>query len=126
MTTSVQIKREILESILKNAASLHPREMMLLLRGKTKKDLIIITDLIVPPFATHGKVFASFQSHMLPIDFSILGTVHSHPSGIANPSLQDLHHSFGRIIMIAAYPYQSGQNVSVFNCSGEKLPLKVT
>ncbi|MBX5327396.1 MAG: Mov34/MPN/PAD-1 family protein [Candidatus Bathyarchaeia archaeon] len=126
MTTSVQIKQEILEAILKNAASLHPREMMLLLRGKTKKDQITITDLIVPPFATHGKGFASFQPHMLPMDFSIVGMVHSHPSGIAKPSLQDLHHSFGRIIMIVAYPYQSDQNVSVFDRSGEKLVLKVT
>ncbi|MEM2101914.1 MAG: Mov34/MPN/PAD-1 family protein [Candidatus Bathyarchaeia archaeon] len=126
MTTSVQINQEILESILKNAASLHPREMMLLLRGKTKKDQVTVTDLIVPPFATHGKGFASFQPHMLPMDFSIVGTVHSHPSGVAKPSLQDLHHSFSKIIMIVAYPYQSDRDVSVFDHSGEKLVLKVT
>lgn len=123
--TTVSIKREMLTSILTNAATLHPREMMLLLRGKTSKDQTTITDLIIPPLATHGKGFSSFQPHMLPMDFSIIGTVHSHPSGVAKPSLADLHHSFGRIIMIIAFPYVNEGNVAVYNHGGEKLSLRV-
>ena len=123
--SEVFIKREMLSYILKNAQGVHPREMILLLRGKTCKNQTTITDLIVPPLATHGKGFSGFQSHMLPIDFSLIGTAHSHPSGVAKPSLADLHHSFGRIIMIAAFPYNNEENVAVYNHSGEKLTLKI-
>jgi len=119
------IKREALEHILKNASTVHPREMILLLRGKPSKNQITITDLIVPPLATHGKGFSGFQPYMLPMDFSIMGTVHSHPSGVAKPSLMDLHHSFGRVIMIVAFPYSNEENVAVYNHAGERLTLKV-
>jgi proteasome lid subunit RPN8/RPN11 len=122
---TVTIKREILDAILKNAATLHPREMLLLLRGKTSKNQATITNLIIPPMTTHGKGFTSFQPHMLPMDFSIIGTVHSHPSGVAKPSLEDLHHSFGKIIMIVAFPYASEGNVAVYNHTGENLLIEV-
>jgi proteasome lid subunit RPN8/RPN11 len=121
----VVIKREALEHILRNASVMHPREMILLLRGKTSKSQVTITDLIVPPLATHGRGFSGFQPYMLPMDFSIMGTVHSHPSGVAKPSLEDLHHSFGRIIMIVAFPYNKEENVAVYNHAGERLILKV-
>ena len=124
--SEVFIKRETLSYILENAIAIHPREMILLLRGKTRKNQTTITDLIVPPLATHGKGFSSFQPYMLPMDFSLIGTVHSHPSGVAKPSLADLHHSFGRIIMIVAFPYNNQENVAVYNHSGEKLTLKIS
>jgi len=124
--SAVFIKREMLVYILKNATAVHPREMILLLRGKTSKNQTTITDLIVPPLATHGRGFSGFQPHMLPMDFSLIGTVHSHPSGIAEPSLVDLHHSFGRIIMIVAFPYNNEENVAVYNHSGERLTLETT
>jgi len=121
----VLIQREMLTYILENARALHPREAILLLRGKTSKHQVTITDLIIPPLATHGKGFSGFQPYMLPMDFSIVGTVHSHPSGAAKPSVGDLNHSFGRIIMIVVFPYANEENVAVFNHSGEKLTLKV-
>lgn len=123
--STVLMKREILENILKNAALMHPREMLLLLRGKRGKNEITITELLVAPLAVHGRGFTGFQSHMLPMDFSLVGTVHSHPSGALMPSLVDLHHSFGRIIMIVAFPYQNADNVAVFSHSKEKLVLKI-
>lgn len=124
--STVHVEREILNAILTNAAAVHPREMILLLRGKLSKNQFTVTDLIVPPLATHGKGFSGFHPHMLPMDFSLIGTVHSHPSGVAKPSLQDLHHAYGRIIMIVAFPYKNEENVVVYNHSGEKLTLNVT
>ena len=100
--------------------------MILLLRGKVTKNQATITDLLIPPLAMHGKGFSGFQRYMLPMDFSIIGTVHSHTSGIAKPSMADLHHSFGRIIMIVGFPYKDEANVAVFNHSGEVLTLKIT
>jgi proteasome lid subunit RPN8/RPN11 len=123
--SEVLIKRDMLGYILQNAASVHPREMILLLRGKVSKNQVTITDLIIPPLPMHGRGFSGFQRYMLPMDFSIIGTVHSHPSGVTKPSMADLHHSFGRIIMIAGFPYKSEANVAVFNHSGEGLALRI-
>jgi len=124
--TTINIKKDLLTQILQNAASMHPREMLLLLRGKKSKDQITITEILIAPIAVHGHGFTGFQSHMLPMDFSLVGTVHSHPSGVLEPSLPDLHHSFGRIIMIVGFPYVDERHVAVFSHSKEKLLLKVT
>jgi proteasome lid subunit RPN8/RPN11 len=80
--TEVKIPQEMLQMILKSAKSLHPRETLFLLRGKTCKDKITISEIVIPPSATYGKGFASLPTFMLPIDFSIIGTAHSHPSGV--------------------------------------------
>ncbi|MCJ7698859.1 Mov34/MPN/PAD-1 family protein, partial [Candidatus Bathyarchaeota archaeon] len=85
-TSTLQVSRELLSTILEGARTLHPRENILLLRGKKNKDTIEVSDLIIPPLADHGNHFATFPLHMLPIDFSIVGTVHSHPSGNLRPS----------------------------------------
>jgi proteasome lid subunit RPN8/RPN11 len=55
---------------------------------------------------------------MLPIDRSILGTAHSHPSGTLRPSVQDLNHYYGRIMIITVYPYQSHQDLGAFDRNG--------
>jgi proteasome lid subunit RPN8/RPN11 len=123
---TVSIRRDLLDAILAGANQLHPRESFLLLRGKKSKGTITVSDLIVAPFAVHGRGFASYPSHMLPMDFSIVGTVHSHPSGNTQPSNVDLNHLFGRVLMIVGYPYTDEQCVAVYDSDGEKLPLNVT
>jgi len=87
--TTVLISKSLLEAILENAKTLYPKETILLLRGKRQKNLIEISELIVPPLATYGQGFATIPTHMLPIDFSVVGTVHSHPSGNLKPSPAD-------------------------------------
>jgi len=126
MSTEVVISRRLLQAILENARAVYPRETILLLRGKAKKDIIEITDLVIPPLATHGRGFSGFPIHMLPIDFSIVGSVHSHPSGVGRPSVEDLNHSFGKIMMIVAYPFVGEDNVTVYSRSGERISLKLT
>jgi proteasome lid subunit RPN8/RPN11 len=124
--SAVFIERKMLIYILKTAREVHPREMILVLRGKTKKNLTTITDLIVPPLATHGEGFSGFPPYMLPMDFSLIGTVHSHPSGVAKPSSADLNYAFGKIIMIVTFPYNDEEDVVVYNHSGEEIPLRIT
>ena len=123
---SVSIPRNLLDTILAGAKQLYPRESFLLLRGKKKKGVITISDLVIAPFATHGRGFASYPSHMLPMDFSIVGTVHSHPSGNIQPSSVDLNHLFGRVLMIVGYPFMDERCVAVYGSDGEKLTLNVT
>ncbi len=123
---SVYIPQNLLDTILTGAKQLYPRESFLMLRGKKHKDVIIVSDLLIAPFSVHGRGFASYPSHMLPMDFSIVGTVHSHPSGNTQPSSVDLNHLFGRILMIVGFPYVDERCVAVYSSDGEKLTLNVT
>lgn len=117
----VHFRRSVIESLLGYARDLHPREGVLLLRGKVSGEKIVIDDTLIPPLATHGQRFSSFPLYMLPIDFSIVGVAHSHPSGVQAPSVEDLNHFYGRIMVIIAFPYQSEQDIVVFSREGEKV-----
>jgi proteasome lid subunit RPN8/RPN11 len=123
---TVQLPREILEAIYAGAKQLYPRESFLLLRGKKRKDVIGITDLVLAPFAVHGEGFAHFNPYMLPGDFSLLGTVHSHPSGSILPSHVDLNYFFGRILMIVGYPFEGEACIAAYDSNGDKLTLEIT
>ena len=124
--TTVQVPEELLDAIFEGARRLYPKETFMLLRGKKSKNAIHVTDLVVPPLAVYGYGFANFPLHMLPMDFSIVGTVHSHPSGNIAPSHVDLNHFLGRILMIVGFPFADAQNVAVYGSNGERLPLQVT
>jgi len=100
----VAFDRVVIDSILTYAKMFHPREGILLLRGKKEKGRILITDVM----------------HMLPIDFTIMGTAHSHPSGVLKPSRADLNNFYGRIMVIAAYPYRAERDIGVFDRSGNR------
>ena len=125
-TVTISIPRNLLDTILEGAKQLYPRESFLLLRGKKSKGVITVSDLVVAPFAVHGNGFASYSPHMLPMDFSVVGTVHSHPSGNVQPSHVDLNHMMGRILMIVGYPFADERCVAVYDSNGEKLVLQVT
>ena len=122
---TVVIEREVLDSIFEGARRLYPKETILLLRGKKGKDSIEVRELVVPPLATYGHGFASWPLHMLPMDFSLVGSVHSHPSGNLSPSDVDFNHFFGRILMIVGYPFASEKDIAVYDSRGAKLPLRI-
>jgi len=119
------IERVVVDSILSYAQMLHPREAVLLLKGKVDKHRILVNDTEIPPLATHGNTFSTFPLHMLPIDFSIVGVAHSHPSGALRPSVTDLNKAYGRIMVIAAYPYHSEKNMAIFDREGKTLEYEV-
>ena len=112
--------------ILEGAKRLHPKETIFLLRGKADKNMVRVSDVIIPPLATYGRGFSSFSPHMLPMDFSIIGVAHSHPSGNLKPSVGDQNRSMGRIMMIVGYPYTGEENVAIYSKSVENVTLEVT
>lgn len=125
-TTVITLTAELLDAIFEGARRLYPKETILMLRGKKTKDTIRVEELVVPPLATYGHSFANIPLHLLPMDFSIVGTVHSHPSGNITPSDVDFNHFFGRIMMIVGFPFADERNVAVYNSHGEKLQLQIT
>lgn len=123
---TVSINQELIQAIFEGARRLYPKETILLLRGEKKKNSIKISELVVPPLATYGWGFANIPLHMLPMDFSIVGTVHSHPSGNLTPSTTDLNHIFGSILMIVGFPFADERNIAAYNSDGKKLTLQIT
>ena len=125
MIRLVRFKKSVADSILSHAITAYPREGILLLRGKVGKREILINDVLIPPLATHGRGFSGFPSIMLPMDLTLMGISHSHPSGSLQPSNQDLNHFYGRIMVITAYPFRSYGDIGVFNSHGDRLPHEI-
>ncbi|MCW3997069.1 MAG: peptidase [Candidatus Bathyarchaeota archaeon] len=120
------MNQELLDTIFEGAKQLYPRENILFLRGKKNANLLQITELVIPPLAVHGSRFANAPLYMLPTDFSIMGTVHSHPSGNLSLSNVDFNHFFGRIMMIVGFPFLCKNNVAIYDSKGEQLELEIT
>jgi len=125
MSKNVTIKRELLEMLLEGAKTLHPKETIVLLRGKVTKDVINVSEVVIPPLATYGSGFSSFPTQLLPMDFSIIGVAHSHPSGSLRPSVGDLNHPFGKITFILASPYAGKEDVAAYDRDGKRLMILV-
>ncbi len=121
----VVFHRQVVDSLFSYSKMAYPNEGILLMRGKSKKGVVEVTGVVVPPAAAHGAAFSSFSWWMLPIDLSYLGVAHSHPSGNHHPSDQDLLHATGRIMVIMGYPYASAANLGVYDHNGNEVPFEV-
>lgn len=120
-----KIKRKCLNLILECGKSNYPNEFGGLLRvDDDVKD--VISELVILPGTISGNSHAIFKLHMLPIDFSIVGTVHSHPSPSAHPSDADLQlfRKHGRIHIIAATPFNKN-SWKAYDFNGKEIDIKV-
>ncbi|MEM1883083.1 MAG: peptidase, partial [Candidatus Bathyarchaeia archaeon] len=61
----VLIRKTVMDSILSYAKMCHPKEGILLLRGKAKGDVIRVEEVLIPPLSIRGNGFSSFPPHML-------------------------------------------------------------
>ena len=118
------IERKCLETIKQASKDLHPREFLALLSTGRKKD--VISELVLLPQMVYGKRHATFNIYMAPFDRSIVGTVHSHPSGNASPSEGDLltFQKHGRIHIIIAYPYED-DTWRAYDYTGKEIYLEI-
>jgi proteasome lid subunit RPN8/RPN11 len=125
MISLVRLEKSVADSILSYSIAAYPKEGILLLRGKAVKEQILINEVLIPPLATHGRGFSGFSNIMLPMDLRVVGVSHSHPSGFLRPSVHDLNHFYGKIMVISAYPYRSYNDIGAFNSHGDRLPHEV-
>jgi proteasome lid subunit RPN8/RPN11 len=120
-----KITRSCLDLILECSKSNYPNEFGGLLRvDSNNKDTI--NELVILPGTVSGERHAIFKMYMLPIDFTIVGTVHSHPSPLPNPSDADLHlfEKQGKIHIITARPYDNA-SWKAYNYRGEEIEMSV-
>jgi len=119
----IRVKRATLEGILEAARNTYPNEFFALLGSSHRSN--VIDEVIVVP-AVYGKTHALVKSWLKPVDFSIMGSVHSHPGPSNRPSKADLHSfpSFGRIHFIISYPFNL-ESASAYDSTGKKLEWAV-
>jgi proteasome lid subunit RPN8/RPN11 len=115
----------VVDSIFSYSKMFHPKEGILLLRGRKKGDVLEVDGVVIPPAAIHGSGFSGFRWNMLPMDLSYVGVAHSHPSGWAVPSHQDVLHVSGKIMVIAGAPYSDDSCLKVYDTHGEPLAFQV-
>jgi proteasome lid subunit RPN8/RPN11 len=120
-----EITRKCLSLICESAKSVYPNEFAGLLRVD-EEEKNIITEVVLIPGTISGSHHALYQMHMKPVDFNIVGTVHSHPSGSYFPSEADLNmfRRYGRVHIIAAEPY-SFQSWRAYDGNGNETRMHI-
>jgi len=117
------ITRRALSSALASARSAYPNEFGGVLRADPPG---LISELLLLPGTTAGRSHANFQLYMLPADLTVVGTIHSHPSGALHPSDADvqLFRNWGRRHIIVGAPFGPG-SWRAYDGSGEEVRLEV-
>jgi len=119
----LRVRGDVIALICQSARASHPREFGGVLRADKEE---IISELLLLPGTVSGQTHAIFQLHMLPIDFAVRGTVHSHPSGTPLPSEADLDlfRRFGRRHIIIGSPYNE-RSWRAYDGRGEPIRAEV-
>lgn len=116
------IAHDALTFILEVSKSTHPHEFAGLLR----EDKGIITEVLLVPGTTSDETSARMLLDMMPLDLSVVGSVHSHPVHDLRFSEADIHMfgAKGYYNIIAAYPYGEKDWIC-YNPMGERVNLPV-
>ena len=116
------ISRDLIKLIMEASKSSHPHEFAALLRAEKG----VISEMLLVPGTASDEDSAIMMFHMMPIDRSIVGSVHSHPVHDLRYSDADLHMfgSKGAYNFIVTYPYGEHDWVC-YNPRGERVAIQV-
>ena len=127
----VGIAEDALDFALEASAETHPNEYMGLLRAEDAsrlgldRDGVVVTDVLVIPGTTSNSVSATVRTNQIPNDRDAVGSVHSHPNGVLQPSDADLATlCSGRVHIIIGAPY-GPDDWRAFDRDGERRRLDV-
>ncbi|MDH3364410.1 MAG: Mov34/MPN/PAD-1 family protein [Thermoplasmata archaeon] len=117
-----RIRRRTLKMIMEASKSSFPSEFAAFLRAEEG----VIKELMLLPGTVSGNSHAIFRMSMLPIDFTVVGTIHSHPSDTSLPSDADLDlfRRYGWVHIITHAPYEMDCWTS-YSGRGDIIELKV-
>lgn len=106
----MKIQESTLDFILEACRKMYPNEFLGLLRANND----VIVEVLVIPGSKFEHTSSLLRRDMVPLDPTIVGSVHSHP-GKPIPSKADLafFSKFGKIHMIVGYPF-TRKDISVF------------
>jgi proteasome lid subunit RPN8/RPN11 len=129
----VAIADDALSFALEASRETHPNEYMGFLRGERASavgvdpaaigsvggrsddaEALVVTDVLVIPGTESNPISATVRTSMIPNDFSAVGSVHSHPNGVLEPSQADLAtFGNGQVHIIIGYPYERNDWVAL-------------
>ncbi len=120
------ITRKCLDLIFESSKSNYPQEFGALLRID-QKNKNTIAEVVLLPGTISGDSHAIFHLHMLPVDYSVVGTVHSHPSALAIPSDADLDlfSHFGRVHIIVGVPPFGEVSWRAYDYKGQEVEMEI-
>jgi len=116
------ITSKVLELIFAASRDTHPNEFACVLRAEDG----VINEILLVPGTISGGRSAILRLHMLPIDFTVVGSAHSHPTPNAIPSEADmsLFSKFGPLHIIIGFPYNMN-SWRAYNRDGQQISLDV-
>ena len=118
------INKDTLKLILEVSKESYPKEFIATLIAKKG----IIEEINLLPGTLSGNTMAILHTHMQPPDImlSVVGTVHSHPSGSNRPSGADLtfFSKFGNTHIIVGKPYDMN-SWQAYDAPGKPIELEV-
>jgi proteasome lid subunit RPN8/RPN11 len=116
------IAKDLLDMVREVGKSSHPHEFAALLREVDG----VISEMLLVPGTTSNDTSARMLLDMMPLDLSVVGSVHSHPVRDLRYSDADLHMFGAKGIynIIVAYPY--GENDWIcYDPRGQRVDLPV-
>lgn len=116
------IEKQVLEMFNASASSTFPNEFLCMTRAEKG----VIIELMLLPGTISGDSHGIIDVWMAPVDFSISGSAHSHPSHSNEPSEDDLHffRRWGGVHIITCRPYDMS-SWNAYDSSGNKLQLQI-
>jgi len=141
--SNIKVKLGLIEELLEACRKTHPNEFFAFLghdnTGKERKDYDfwsfeenfdykyekVVDHYIIVPLFYQVRNAVSYRSDLLPLGFSIAGTIHSHPSYSGRPSKEDLlsFEKRGFLHIIAAFPYQLN-SIYFYDSRGRKIDVE--
>ena len=116
------IAKELLDLVREASKSSHPHEFAALLRETDG----VISEMLLVPGTTSNDTSARMLLDMMPLDLSVVGSVHSHPVPDLRYSDADLHMfgAKGTYNIIVVYPYTERDWVC-YSPDGHRIDLPV-
>jgi len=118
-----KIKKKILLTIMELSKEAYPNEFSGMLVGD--KDQKLIDDIYIIPATINNHNSSTLRLDLVPMSFSIVGSVHSHPSSSSQASRADQRFFQSKSVnIISRYPYQL-LDFTAYNHKGEEIFLEV-
>lgn len=116
------IEKELIEDINESARSVFPQEFLCMLRAEEG----VINELVLIPGTVYGDEHSFMNTWMAPVDFSIVGSIHSHPGYSNRPSEADLDFfgHYGGVHIITCLPYDM-RSWKAYNSRGDTVRLEI-
>lgn len=113
---------ELIDAFNEAARSVHPEEFLCMLRA----DEGILSEMVLIPGTIYGDAHSFLNDWMAPLDFSLIGTMHSHPGYSNEPSPEDLSYfsNRGGVHIISCMPYDRNSWES-YDSRGEVYELEI-